>query len=43
MYRRLTSNPNFYNMDDTSENSVSLYLSDLVDETAEYLEGIKCI
>jgi len=30
-------------MDDTSEQSVSLYLSDLIDETAEYLSNIKCI
>jgi pre-mRNA-splicing helicase BRR2 len=43
MYRRLVNNPNFYNMDDTSEQSISLYLSDLIDETAEYLTSIKCI
>ena len=44
MYRRLLCNPNFYNMDEAkSEENISLYLSDLIDETVEYLNHIKCI
>jgi len=31
MYRRLINNPNFYNMDEANEQSISLYLSDLID------------
>jgi pre-mRNA-splicing helicase BRR2 len=43
MYRRLLNNPNFYNMDEANEQSISLYLSDLIDETTEYLAHIKCL
>jgi pre-mRNA-splicing helicase BRR2 len=43
MYRRLLSNPNYYNLDLPTEEAVSIYLSDLIDETAEYLGQIKCL
>ncbi len=37
IYRRLMNNPNFYNMNEATEDSISLVLSDLIDETVEYL------
>lgn len=43
LYRRLACNPNYYNMDDLSEEGMSYYLSEMVENTLEYLEGIKCI
>ena len=43
MYRRLISNPNFYNLDQVEEEVISSYLSELIDETVEYLATIKCI
>lgn len=43
MYRRLTQNPNYYNMQEVSEEGISTYLSELIENTVEYLEGVKCI
>ena len=43
MYRRLTKNPNYYNLQEVSAEGISAYLSELVEGTIEYLEGIKCV
>ena len=43
MYRRLINNPNFYNLEEVKEESISAYLSELIDETVDYLTQIKCI
>lgn len=42
-YRRLMQNPNYYNMQEVSEEGVSTYLSELIENTIEYMEGIKCV
>lgn len=42
-YRRLTQNPNFYNLQGVSGNIINDYLSNLVEETVEELANSKCI
>ena len=37
MYRRLTQNPNYYNMHEASEEGISSYLSELIENTVDYL------
>ena len=43
MYRRLTQNPNFYNLQEISGTHINNYLSELIENTVEELEGSKCI
>lgn len=43
MYRRLTQNPNYYNLQEASEIGINDYLSEIIENTVEYLESIKCI
>ena len=42
-YRRIVQNPNYYNLQEVSEESISAYLSELIENSVEYLENIKCI
>lgn len=42
-YRRLTKNPNYYNLQNVSHRHVSDYLSELVENTLNNLEQSKCI
>jgi len=42
-YRRLTQNPNYYNMQGTSHRHMSDYLSGLIEDTLATLEQAKCI
>ncbi|GAB2288942.1 DExH-box ATP-dependent RNA helicase DExH12 [Dionaea muscipula] len=43
MYRRLTQNPNYYNLQGVSHRHLSDYLSDLVENTLSDLEASKCV
>lgn len=43
MYRRLTQNPNYYNIQGTSHRHLSDHLSELVETTLSDLESSKCI
>ncbi|XP_074274813.1 DExH-box ATP-dependent RNA helicase DExH12-like [Silene latifolia] len=43
MYRRLTQNPNYYNLQGVSHRHLSDYLSELVENTLSDLEASKCI
>lgn len=43
MYRRLTQNPNYYNLQGVSHRHLSDHLSELVENTLSDLEGSKCI
>lgn len=43
MYRRLTQNPNYYNLQEISGTQINNYLSELIENTVEELEGSKCI
>lgn len=43
MYRRLTQNPNYYNLQGTSHRHLSDHLSELVEHTLSDLETSKCI
>nr|GMD40293.1 DExH-box ATP-dependent RNA helicase DExH12-like [Ipomoea batatas] len=43
MYRRLTQNPNYYNLQGVSHRHLSDYLSELVENTLSDLETSKCI
>jgi pre-mRNA-splicing helicase BRR2 len=43
MYRRLTQNPNYYNMQGVSHQHLSDHLSELVENTLSDLETSKCI
>ena len=43
LYRRLTQNPNFYNLQDVSGEYINDYLSELIEATTEILENNKCI
>uniref|UniRef100_A0A7S2XFJ4 Helicase ATP-binding domain-containing protein n=1 Tax=Lotharella oceanica TaxID=641309 RepID=A0A7S2XFJ4_9EUKA len=43
MYRRLTQNPNYYNLQGTSHRHVSDHLSELIEGTLQDLETSKCI
>ncbi|KAI5074534.1 hypothetical protein GOP47_0010495 [Adiantum capillus-veneris] len=43
MYRRLTQNPNYYNLQGTSHRHLSDHLSELVENTLSDLETSKCI
>jgi pre-mRNA-splicing helicase BRR2 len=43
MYRRLTQNPNYYNLQGVSHRHLSDYLSEIVENTSSDLEASKCI
>nr|GLL37108.1 DExH-box ATP-dependent RNA helicase DExH12-like [Ipomoea trifida] len=43
MYRRLTQNPNYYNLQGVSHRHLSDYLSELVENTLSDLETSKCL
>ena len=43
LYRRLTQNPNFYNLRGATHQHISEYLSDLVEGTVEELEAARCL
>ncbi|GJW78543.1 DExH-box ATP-dependent RNA helicase DExH12-like protein [Tanacetum coccineum] len=43
MYRRLTQNPNYYNLQGVSQRHLSDHLSELVENTLSDLEASKCI
>nr|GEW94649.1 DExH-box ATP-dependent RNA helicase DExH12-like [Tanacetum cinerariifolium] len=43
MYRRLTQNPNYYNLQGVSQRHLSDYLSELVENTLSDLEASKCV
>ncbi|KAL5557644.1 hypothetical protein UlMin_033855 [Ulmus minor] len=43
MYRRLTQNPNYYNLQGVSHRHLSDYLSELVENTLSDLEASKCL
>ncbi len=43
LFRRLLSNPSFYNLEDTSQSSVESYLLGLVDEGLQNLERSGCV
>jgi len=43
MYRRLTQNPNYYNLQGTSHRHLSDHLSELTESTLQDLETSKCI
>ncbi|KAK8595325.1 hypothetical protein V6N13_016700 [Hibiscus sabdariffa] len=43
MYRRLTQNPNYYNLQGVSHRHLSDHLSELVENTLNDLEASKCI
>ncbi|KAK1409041.1 hypothetical protein QVD17_41306 [Tagetes erecta] len=43
MYRRLTQNPNYYNLQGISTRHISDYLSELVENTLSDLESSKCV
>ncbi|KEH28731.1 U5 small nuclear ribonucleoprotein 200 kDa helicase [Medicago truncatula] len=43
MYRRLTQNPNYYNLQGVSHRHLSDYLSELVENTLSDLEASKCV
>lgn len=37
LYRRLTQNPNYYNLQEVSEIAINDYLSELIENAIEYL------
>ncbi|KAI5392549.1 DExH-box ATP-dependent RNA helicase DExH13 [Lathyrus oleraceus] len=43
MYRRLTKNPNYYNLQGVSHGHLSEYLSEMVENTLSDLETSKCV
>merc|ERR1740139_1950886 len=43
MYRRLTQNPNYYNLQGASHRHLSDHLSELVESTLDDLEAARCI
>ncbi|WCJ30807.1 U5 small nuclear ribonucleoprotein helicase putative [Euphorbia peplus] len=43
MYRRLTQNPNYYNLQGVSHRDLSDHLSELVENTLSELEASKCV
>ncbi|KAK4719515.1 hypothetical protein R3W88_017853 [Solanum pinnatisectum] len=43
MYRRLTQNPNYYNLQGVSHRHISDHLSELVENTISDLESSKCV
>ncbi|KAL3335628.1 hypothetical protein AABB24_031716 [Solanum stoloniferum] len=43
MYRRLTQNPNYYNLQGVSHRHISGHLSELVENTISDLESSKCV
>ena len=43
MYRRLTQNPNYYNLQEISGTYINNYLSELIENTVEELETSKCL
>jgi len=43
LYRRLTQNPNFYNLRGATHQHISEYLSDMVEGTVEELEAARCL
>merc|ERR1740130_2370337 len=43
MYRRLTQNPNYYNLQGASHRHLSDHLSELVESTLADLESARCI
>jgi len=43
MYRRLTQNPNYYNLQGVSHRHLSDYLSEMVENTLSDLEASKCV
>lgn len=43
MYRRLTQNPNYYNLQGVSQRHLSDHLSELVENTLSDLESSKCV
>lgn len=43
MYRRLTQNPNYYNLQEVSGEHINDYLSELIEGATEALEQNKCI
>lgn len=43
MYRRLTQNPNYYNLTGVTHRHLSDYLSELIEQTLNELEQSKCI
>ncbi|PNX73537.1 U5 small nuclear ribonucleoprotein 200 kDa helicase-like protein [Trifolium pratense] len=43
MYRRLTQNPNYYNLQGVSHRHLSDYLSEIVENTLSDLEASKCV
>ena len=43
LYRRLTQNPNFYNLRGSTHQHISEYLSDMVEGTVEELEAARCL
>jgi pre-mRNA-splicing helicase BRR2 len=42
-YRRLRNNPNYYNLQDVEDDGVSAHLSELIENTLEYMERVNCI
>eukprot|EP01016_Furgasonia_blochmanni_P049228 TRINITY_DN744_c0_g1_i15.p1 TRINITY_DN744_c0_g1~~TRINITY_DN744_c0_g1_i15.p1 ORF type:complete len:788 (+),score=90.05 TRINITY_DN744_c0_g1_i15:1-2364(+) len=43
LYRRLTQNPNYYNLQGTSGTQINDYLSEIIENTVEELANAKCI
>lgn len=43
MYRRLTQNPNYYNLSEVSGTAINNYLSELIENTVEELQEAKCL
>eukprot|EP01119_Soliformovum_irregulare_P015903 TRINITY_DN4546_c1_g1_i2.p1 TRINITY_DN4546_c1_g1~~TRINITY_DN4546_c1_g1_i2.p1 ORF type:complete len:1649 (-),score=558.98 TRINITY_DN4546_c1_g1_i2:15-4961(-) len=43
LFRRLLMNPTYYELEDTSHETINQYLSDMVDSTLEDLENAECI
>jgi pre-mRNA-splicing helicase BRR2 len=43
MYRRLTQNPNYYNLQEATEIGINDFLSELIENTVDHLENIKCL
>ena len=43
MYRRLTQNPNYYNLHEVNGVAINNYLSELIETTIDELNESKCI
>ena len=43
LYRRLTMNPNYYNLQEVSGSHINDYLSELIENTVDELEKAKCV